>query len=330
MANLIARNEKLCSLFEPPAADVVAIGRPLAIHYLYFSLRHDRGRQRLMISTFTKAEEQKRAAAEAVNFYNPRARFDEQGVFRLLDFGAQYYGHPLCYYTRSYLGETIRLTTKVMELDKLDRRAMRALRAGLAQAAILPVFTEYLAYLSFIDAGFRVAEKLINFFNRDDAIIESHNLDLHFRRTNARQLQAGRVVCIPGAEDGEFAESEAWHLAPNNRLIESATGREYERGSYFVLDVKPREHPAYDKFEYFQQVAELLELTNRSADPREVLDIGVEMAKSYQDYRLIGQLEDCLIVPPRERDTEKVTAMFRLLTPRSQRLYEGRLRAALG
>ena len=71
----------------------------------------------IMLSTFVKTAEEKQGAAEAINYYNPETIF-QNGQFRLTDFGAQHYGHELCYYTKSYLGESLRFTTKIMELDK--------------------------------------------------------------------------------------------------------------------------------------------------------------------------------------------------------------------
>lgn len=333
MSTLIYHNERLHSLYEAPESKSgsVALGRPLTVRYLYFALRHEaRRRQQLMVSTFVKTEEQKPSAVEAVNYFNPSARFGKDGTFRLADFGGQHYGHPLCYYTRSYIGETVRLTTKVMELDKLDRKAMDAVRSGLATIASLPVFTEFLAYSALVYTGFRAAEKLIEFLNRDDAIIESHNLDLAFDQENSRRLQPGRVVCIPGADAVEFIESESWQLAPDNRLREASTGREYDRGSYFVLEIDTREHPTYEKFEYHQATAELLRRTNRGDDPADLVDFGVEVARGYQDYQILNELESFLLLPREDAPRDRAAALFRLLTPRLQQLYEPRLRLLLG
>ncbi len=326
MAGLFARNGKLESMFDRKGEGSVALGSPVIIRYLYFFLKHDgRGREQVMISTFAKSEEQKSAAAEAVNYYNPKARFGKDGTFRLSDFGGLNYGHPLCYYTKSYLGETIRLTTKVMELDRLDRRVSKALADGLATLSALPVFTEYLAYASLVQAGVGVAEKLIDFLNRDDAIIESHSLDLYNGKTSGRRLREGRMLCIPDAEEAEFLSSESWKLTPDNRLREVSSGREYTRGSYFVLEVKCEENPAYEKFDYSQNVAELLQKTNRGEDPSEFVGYSAELVKAYQDYRLIDRIEALSLETTADKG-DRAKANFRLLTPRMQRLYSQRMR----
>ncbi|MCC7392404.1 hypothetical protein IT571_08630 [Candidatus Sumerlaeota bacterium] len=338
MANLYCSNHKICSLFDPPTEEPgggsgrpIAIGEPLTIRYLHFRLHHrDGGKQQLMISTFAKAEERKGAAAEAINYYNPEARFSREGEFRLSDFGGQYYGHPLCYYTKSYLGESIRLTTKVMELDRMDRRLAAALRRAIATVAGLPISTSYVAYTALVQAGFSVAEKIIEVINRDDSIINSHSVDLHFDRANNRRLQPGRVVCIPDREDGEFLSTERWALSADNRLVDAQTGGEYADQSYFVLQVKAEENPLYEKFDYFQNVAELLEKTNRGGNPAEFIEYGIDLMKGYSDFRLIEQMEALALVSREPASRQRVAATFKLLSPLMQKIYETRAKELVG
>ena len=338
MASLITRNGTFHSLFDPLAdeeegpcpATAMRLGSPLMIRYLYFRLHHkDRGRQQILISTFLKTEEAKAAASEAVNYFNPSARFSRDGVYTLSDFGGRHYGHPLCYYTRSYLGESIRLTTKVMELDRLDRKTLRSIRSGLGLLARLPVFTEYLAYAALVYTGLRAAEKILEYLARDDAIIESHSIDLHFTGRHARRLQPGRIICLPGEDGREFLDSEAFFLAPDNRLREAATGREYDRGPYFVLEVSAQSYPAYEDFEYHQGMAELLRKTQRGENPSELVDAGVEVMRGYRDYRLIEELEEMLLAREAEPSRERAMALYRLLSPRMRHLYEARLEKRL-
>ncbi len=338
MANLYCHHQRITSLFEPPLDEdpsplperPVALGEPLTIRYLHFRLHHPAsGRQQLMISTFAKAEERKTGAAEAINYYNPEARFSPKGEFRLADFGGQHYGHPLCYYTKSYLGESIRLTTKIMELDKADRRVMAALRDGVAAVAGLPVSTSYLAYAALARAGFAVAERLVNLINRDDSIVDSHSLDLHFERPNTRRLQGGRVVCVPTVEDADFLRGANWTLSPDNRLIDATNGEEFRERSYFVLQVACEANPLYDKFDYFQNVAELLEKTNRGGNPAEFIEYGIELMRGQQDLRLIEQMEALALVAGSEPARQRLTAAFKLLSPFMQRLYEPRARQLL-
>ncbi|MCC6547688.1 hypothetical protein IT570_11030 [Candidatus Sumerlaeota bacterium] len=324
-------------MFESPADQAgsidkpIAIGEPLTIRYLHFHLRHrDGGKQQLMISTFAKAEERKSAAAEAINFYNPEAHFSRDGEFRLADFGGQHYGHPLCYYTKSYLGESIRLTTKVMELDKLDRRLTAAMRRAITTVAGLPISTSYLAYLALVQAGFSIAEKLIEVINRDDTIINSHSLDLHFNRANNRRLQPGRIVCIPDTEDVEFLSGDRWMLSADNRLVDAQTGGEYADRSYFVLQVKSEDNPLYEKFDYFQNVAELLEKTNRGENPAEFIEYGIDLMKGYSDFRLIEQMESLALISREPDSRQRVTATFKLLSPLMQKIYEPRAKELVG
>ncbi len=317
MANLLVREGKPTSLYDTPRQPV-ALGQPLVIRYLRLALRHAPGRQQLLVSTFLKDREDKTAAAEAVNYFNGSARFDADGWFDLADFGGRCYGHPLCYYSRSYLGESIRLTTRVMELDRVDRRTMRLLREGLASVGGLPVMAGYLVYTSLAMAGLRAAERLAALFARDDAIIGSHSLDL-WSDGSGRHLQQGRILCLPDADESEFLDGEAWRITPDHRLVETATGREYRRTSYFVLEIATTAHPAYEKFDAFQDAAMFLRRANAPEHPAELLETSAALLEAWRDFRGVEELERLAIGGGAGRD--RLMAFYRRLSPAMQRLY---------
>ena len=104
-ASLLSVNGRLRPLYfdateEPDRAagySPVEIGKPLMVRYLRLFLRFKdkEEKKELMISTFLKAEESKKASAEAINFFDPSARPNEANQIALTDFGGENYGHPL-------------------------------------------------------------------------------------------------------------------------------------------------------------------------------------------------------------------------------------------
>ncbi len=302
------------------------------IRYLYFSLAHKTAERRneVMISTFLKTTESKEVAAETVNFLDNKAAFGPDGRFRIEDFGAARYGHPLCFYTRSYMGESIYLTTRIMELDKVDPQVMKAVQGGIRTVASLPFFAEFLPYAAGAAVGVSLFQKLLDLFNKDDSIVEGHHLDLHFGLRNVRCLQSGRLVCVPGKEEPEILEQGEYTLSVDNRLVDVNKGKEYDEGSYFVIQVDARPCRRYEDFDYLAGAAELLRMTNRSAEPVEYVPALVEVFKGYNDIMAIHEIEDLALDMDDEHAREKVKAMFRSMSPAARRLYKDRVIALLG
>ena len=333
MASLLSVNGKLRSLFFQAGAEeerstgykALDIGEPLIVRYLYFLLRFEtkEDENELMISTFGKTTEEKEGAAEAINYFNPKTNFTN-GQFRLSDFGAQYYGHELCYYTKSYLGESIRLTTKITELDKVDDELVKAIKTGVETIAGLPFFVEFLPYAALASTSLSIFEKLANIFNPDDVIVHGDDLDLHFNRNNARRLQSGRIVCVPKRDDGNFLAGDKYKLTTDNRLVDS-DGHEYTESSYYVLQINNEKNSLYEKFDYFQNAAALLQKTNRGGDPREFVDGVVTLLQGSNDMYAVKQIEELAFDVNDEEGRKKVKALYKLMTSDMKRLYKSRV-----
>lgn len=351
-ANLLSVNGVLTSLFDSasvkksrsPGYKKIEIGKPLVARYRRIFVKwgtKTRNDQELMISTHVKTTEEKSGAAEAINYYNPEAEFFS-GEFRLSDFGAQHYGHELCYYTKSYLGESIRFTTRIMELDGLEDQTIEAIQGGISTVAGLPSFASFLPYAALASAGITVFQNIVDLFNKDDVILPGHDLDLHFNQPNARRLQSGRIVCISDPEDGEDVSENQfinnYELTSDNQLVEvdsngEFTNVEYRASTYFVLQLNCEPNRLYENFDYFQSAAELLAQTNRGGDPREFVDTIVSMAKAFNDVDAVRQIEDlALDISDPEAKTEaqeKIRALAKHITPDIRRLYQDRLKEIL-
>lgn len=332
MANLLSVNGVLRNMYYVPEVEVersagyepLAIGKPLVIRYLSYFLKHkdERGHDEIMISTFTKTAEEKAGAAEAINYFNPETKF-ENHMFRLDDFGGRHYGHELCYYTKSYLGESIRLTSRVMELDSVDQDFIRAIRCGVSAIAGLPTFASFLPFAAMINVGMDAFSKIINFLNKDDRIVSGHNIDLHFRRNHARRLQSGRIVCVPDKTEDQFVDR--YRLTPENRLV-STDGHEthYTESTYFVIQVNSERNALYENFDYFQRSAELLEMTNRGGNPQEFVDALMSSLKAYNDISSIREIENLALEESKDAK-ERISALYKLMSPDIQRLYQDRV-----
>ncbi len=309
----------------------VAIGQPLLVRYLHFHLRHPggEGRHELLISTFLKADENKSAAAEAINFFDDDARF-EGGALTIRDFGGERYGHPLIYYSKSYRGESLYLTTRIMELDGVDGATRKALRGSLTTLGGLPMFAQYLPLLAAGAAAGGLFARLVHLFNRDDAIIDGHDVDVHFGRMHARRLRSGRILCLPRSPAPKAEILAGYRLRPDNVLV--ARGDEtaaFDAASYFVLQVDARRNRALEDFDHFVGAADLLAKTNRGGAAADILNEVLDVARKAADVDGLLDMEKLALDAGDARVQQEIRAIYKSLSPEIQALYGRRAREIL-
>jgi hypothetical protein len=339
-ASLLSVNGKLRSLYDSASVNEdraygykqVEIAQPLVVRYLYFFLKHkgQETQNELMISTFVKATETKEGAAEAINYFEKEAKFDKNDQLRIKDFGAERYGHPLCYYTKSYLGESLYLTTKIMELDKVDSKVVNAIQRGIGKVSSMPAFAAFLPYAAGASVGVSLFQKLIDLFNEDDAIVAGHDLDLHFDLENVRHLQSGRIVCINEKEESDFLSGGKYELSQDNRLIDMTTGNEYNKSSYFVIQIDSKPNKKLETFDYFFGASDLLKQTNRGGDPAEIVTTIVNLFRGYQDLVAIREIEDLSIDADDENIKKKIRAWHKSMSRDIRSLYLARVKELTG
>jgi len=279
-----------------------------------------------MVSTYFKTQEEKNASAEAVSYYSPSAEFDVSGRFTLVDFGGKDYGHPLCYYTNAYAGETLRLTVYPSELHKLDNNTIKALTSSVSTIGGLPMFAQFLPYLTLAKAGINIFGALLNFFHHDD-VYSVISCDLHFDQPDARILQSGRFVCVPDI-DGSHPVTDAtlighYRLTSDSQLVAANDGSEFA-GSYFVIVVNGIAEKAYDKFDYFQNAAALLELTNRGGDLGTILNQVTTYGSSFNDMDIVKRIE---ALRPKASDPavqKQAAALFQTISADMKLIYQDR------
>ena len=268
----------------------IQIGEPLIMQYCRFFLNsEDLGNNnQLLISTFRKKEEL-RAGSEAFNYYNPKQKATD-GKIDMSDFGGENYGHNLCYYTKSYLGESIFFTTKIVEADRGDWKILNDIQGGITSFGSLPILAQYLPYLTIIDEGFNLFTKLIKYLDKDD-IIYKQPVDLHFNKINLRQLQSGRYVLVKSMGKKEIIDT--LKLENDNRLYYKKTNKPFIKSSYFVIRINSEEHQQYDNFDYHQDMAAMIETLNRKKliNTKDIIEDFVNMYQSYNDIKTAREIK---------------------------------------
>ncbi len=324
----------------------ISIGKPLVVRYLNFFLKipnttssgsgddelwyrsggDDNSSEEVMITTFVKTTEEKKGAAEVINYYNPEMLF-KNGISSLDSFGGELYGHELCYYTKSYLGETVRLTTKIMELDDASVQ-LSEIADGIERIGSAPMFIEYLPYVATAKAATNIIGKLLKFLDRDDPIVKGISLDLFYNVPHAKKLQSGRIVCVDGLSEKELLSKYA--LSQNNILINKKTNEEYQTTSYYVLQVNSETNKLYDGFEYYQGAAELLSKVNRKGRIQDFVGIIKDSLETYYDRDMINEIEGLRFDVDDDSTKQKINALYKKLTPQMKELYKDRLKEILG
>lgn len=355
MASLLSIDGTLRSLYDQPTANAlrsvdpvrstgyaeVAIGTPLVCRYLYRLIRIESGdRKQILVSTYVKTREEKAPVAEAITFYDNDATSRFSGpIMSIEDFGGKNYGHELCYYAKSYRGESIRLTSTVHELD--DNSVAKAIASAVQKGAALPMFSPLLPYAAGVAIGASLFQKLIDVFNRDDTISE-HHIDLHFNRMNSKRLQSGRIVCIPGLADADFLpKSEGgklanpgFRLSNSNRLVHiggASDGNEYTARDYFVIQIDAKEHELYNEFDHYKGAAEIIARTNRSSGlASDIMKVTSDVYGAAQDVYAIRRIEAMSVNSTDPAVAEKIKAEWRSMSPDMQRMYDARVKEIVG
>jgi hypothetical protein len=290
----------------------VEFGKPLVIRYKSFffreNMRQTGALNRLMISTMLKKDESQLPGAEAVNYLNTAKR---NGDFFMDSFGGEDYGHPLIFYSPSYMGEVIRMTSKAMELDRMGDDIAKALKRAGDGAGGLPLFKSLAPYFAAASIGVEAFETVHNLINHDDPIFTGASIDLHFDEPNAQRLQSGRYVMVAGVSDADLVGGK-YALSPNNRLQRS--GAEVRDCSYFVFQVNQEQRDAYKKFDPYKGAAELLAQTNRSASWDDIGDAVVRTMAAANDIETIRKIGELDITADDEESRKQLAALRRRLS----------------
>ena len=213
----------------------------------------------------------------------------------------------------------------------MDGATRRALRGSLTTLGGLPMFAQYLPLVAAGGAAAGVLARLVNLFDRDDAIIDGHNVDLHFDR-DARAAAAERAHPLPAAEPGpEGGGRRPLPAAPGQRAggARDDEAAAYTGASYFVLQVDARRNRALEDFDHFVGAADLLAKTNRRGAAADVLNEVVDVARKAADVDGLLDIEKLALDAADARARQEIRAIYKSLSPEIQALYSRRTQEIL-
>lgn len=299
---------------ERPEIPKAEEGKPLYIRYSNFHLNlkdvSDR-KTKVLITTQAEADEKITKAPPFVTRWD-----DEAGanipVYNFRDWGAARAGHPMIFYSKAYLGETVRFTTYVWEIDKADEELFSAIGNLLDTGSSLPVFLDLVPTLGAAKLALNLLKGVINWIDKDDPVIRGKDIDLG----STRLLRPGRYVVSIGIGEQD--------LIANHKLdglqLKTKAGADVT-SSYFTFDVLSQAQPKLEKFDQFAGAAEVLARTNRGASggAKEGVELAAEALGAYSDFKILDDIDI------NKRDKKRLEALRKRLSPGMQRALEAYL-----
>ena len=299
---------------EHPGISRVEEGKPLYIRYSSFYLNlkdvSDRKTQ-VLITTQAEADEKITKAPPFVTRWDDEASANAP-TYSFRDWGAARAGHPMIFYSKAYLGETVRFTTYVWEIDRANEDLFAAIGRALDTGAGLPVFLDLVPAMGAAKIALNLLQGVANWMDKDDPVIRGKDIDLGATRL----LRAGRYVVSIGISELDLI---AKHKLEGLQLKTSA-GAEVAT-SYFTFDVISQEQRKLEKFDQFAGAAEILARTNRGSGggAKEGIELAAEALGAYSDLRILDEIDIA------KRDKRKVEALRKRLSPQMQRALEAYL-----
>ena len=117
-------------------------------------------------------------------------------------------------------------------------------------------------------------------------------------------------------------------LNAKNRLVDTE-GKLYTQTPYFVIQVNSETQSGYDDFEYFQNAAELLAMTNRPDGIKDFVETAALGFKTYSDIATINQMEDMQDDLDNPESLKKFKALFKTMSSDVKDLYRNKYKEIL-
>lgn len=296
---------------EHPGIARVEEGKPLYIRYSSFYLNlkdvSDRKTQ-VLVTTQAEADEKITKVPPFVTRWDDEASANAP-TYSFRDWGAARAGHPMIFYSKAYLGETVRFTTYVWEIDRANEDLFAAIGRALDTGAGLPVFLDLVPAMGAAKIALNLLQGVSNWMDKDDPVIRGKDIDLG----STRLLRAGRYVVSVGIGEPDLI---AKHKLEGLHLKTSA-GADVTT-SYFTFDVSSQEQRKLEKFDQFAGAAEILARTNRGSGggAKEGIELAAEALGAYSDLRILDEIDIS------KRDKRKLEALRKRLSPQMQRALE--------
>jgi hypothetical protein len=158
--------------------------------------------------------------------------------------------------------------------------------------------------------------------DKDDPVIKGADLDLFFGKPNSPCLKSGRIVMVKGLTDEQLI-TEKFKLSSSNRLM-TARDEEVTDRTYFVLQVNSEKNDLYKDFNYFQNAAEFLKLTNRkTSQVSEGISLIASVFKSASDAKAVKEISDLQHDVDEPDVVERIKGLRKLLSGDMKAVADG-------
>ncbi len=262
----------------------VKIGDPLIIQYLRFNLMNakltEEKKNEIIITTRVKEGPQMEIAPEMVNYFKMGIKAPK-GYLSVSDIGAGTYGHKLCYYDEHYKGQDIKLTVQALELDSIKKNEIEFMQNTISSFSELPYISSVKLPDGMISNLVLLGSNIYNFINRDDVLIDNHDIDLYFKPVNQPTLKSGRYVLI----QDDYINIKDYKLTDDNQLMR-LDGIDNSI-TYVVLQVNNKKHSQYKDFKLYQSASKYLSLINKNNNMQAYVDNITKMADDYNDVDMM-------------------------------------------
>lgn len=293
----------------------VRIGSPLAISLLTFhpgAIKSDwGGKAEIMISSQVRSGPSQNPAPELINMMLRKYNFRTAPPIQ--DYGADVYGDPMLFYTKSYLGQRIGLTLHGTEMDRIGSKNWGKITSAMQQIGKLALFAPATPYLASAGLAVNVIKALSNLFNRNDKLLVKRK-DFYFDEINKTKLQPGRYLFWKDGTNinarlmkNNFkltTDGDPDGLEPNV-VIQQSDRKPLRSVPYFVLQIDGKKRKEYDDFEIGAGSAALLEEYGTKDKGTLILQSIQTLAAQVNDAKQLSELNDMLNVYKSTNGKEK-------------------------
>lgn len=277
----------------------LAIGKPIGVRLLTFfpgTIKKDwGGKAEIMISSNLRLGPSNQPAPRRVNLM--LQGYDFKKAPPITDIGGDYYGDKMLHYSKAYAGQSLGLTMRGVETDKLSKATWKGMQKAVSKFGDLALFASAAPYLAALPIAMKVAKTLLTALNRNDKL-QTSRVDLHFDEQDQKILQTGRyLLWNPGTGSSWSAMKSGFKLSSQdepNVLVSKKDSVPFQAAPYFVLHVDAKKRKEYESFEIGAASAALLEEWGDKSMGATILDSIQTLAEQVNDAKQLGNVTDLL------------------------------------
>ncbi len=259
-------------------ADAIEIGKPLGVELRTFwpgtEIKEWGSNAEILITAQIRTDPQPQAAQRRIVLLLKKYPFKKP--FAIQDIGGDVFGDKMIFYSKSFEGQSFRLTLRGVEVDGMGDKFYQQAQSVIGKVGQLGYFSAAAPYL----AAAGMVTQLVNLFEKwfvKDDRLSTQRTDLDFGKTtgNTKHLQSGRYLFWdskwPGAPSPKQMRS-GYQISGGaddlpNLVMSLANGEEYQGVPYFVTEISSQERSEYNEYVIGANSAQLL--NDIGADPED-------------------------------------------------------------